>query len=42
VHLSDGTQGQAHGVTETGALLVYTVAGMKQITSSEVSVRPLT
>lgn len=40
VQLSDGTQGQAHGVTETGALLVHTSAGMKEITSSEVSVRP--
>ena len=38
--LSDGLQGQAHGVTETGALLVHTSAGMKEITSSEVSVRP--
>ena len=40
VLLSDGTQGQAHGVTESGALLVHTSAGMKEITSSEVSVRP--
>ncbi len=40
VQLSDGTNGQAHGVTETGALLVHTSAGMKEITSSEVSVRP--
>ena len=40
VVLSDGTNGQAHGVTETGALLVHTLAGMKEITSSEVSVRP--
>lgn len=40
VQLSDGTQGEAHGVTETGALLVHTSAGMKEITSSEVSVRP--
>ena len=40
VQLSDGTQGQAHGVTESGALLVHTSAGMKEITSSEVSVRP--
>jgi len=40
VALSDGTNGQAHGVTETGALLVHTLAGMKEITSSEVSVRP--
>ena len=40
VALSDGTLGQAHGVTQTGALLVHTSAGMKEITSSEVSVRP--
>ncbi|MBC7649367.1 MAG: biotin--[acetyl-CoA-carboxylase] ligase [Vitreoscilla sp.] len=40
VLLSDGTQGQAHGVTESGALLVHTSAGMNEITSSEVSVRP--
>ena len=41
VQLSDGTAGVAHGVGETGALLVHTAAGMKEITSSEVSVRPL-
>ena len=49
VQLSDGinrqvqsqVQGQAHGVTETGALLVHTSAGMKEITSSEVTVRPV-
>ncbi len=41
VDLSDGTQGTAHGVSENGALLVHTAAGMKSITSSEVSVRPL-
>ena len=40
VQLSDGTQGTAHGVTESGALLVHTSSGMKEITSSEVSVRP--
>ena len=40
VQLSDATQGQAHGVTETGALLVYTLSGMKEITSAEISVRP--
>ncbi|MEO6971874.1 MAG: biotin--[acetyl-CoA-carboxylase] ligase [Rhodoferax sp.] len=34
-------RGSAHGVTRTGALLVHTAAGMKQITSSEVSVRPV-
>ena len=41
VQLSDGTQGTAHGVGENGALLVHTAAGMQEITSSEVSVRPL-
>ena len=41
VQLSDGTQGQAVGVSETGALLVHTSAGMKNITSSEVTVRPV-
>lgn len=40
VVLSDGTQGTAHGTTETGALLVHTAAGMVPISSSEVSVRP--
>lgn len=40
VTLSDGSSGTAHGVGETGALLVHTALGMKQITSSEVSVRP--
>ena len=44
VHLLDGKnvmQGTAHGVGEDGALLVHTSDGMKEITSSEVSVRPL-
>ncbi|RYX93067.1 MAG: biotin--[acetyl-CoA-carboxylase] ligase [Comamonadaceae bacterium] len=41
VKLSDGTTGSAHGVGEDGALLVHTEGGMKQITSSEVSVRPM-
>lgn len=45
VSVSDGqggeTRGSAHGVSETGALLVHTKAGMQPITSSEVSVRPL-
>jgi BirA family biotin operon repressor/biotin-[acetyl-CoA-carboxylase] ligase len=40
VTLSDGTAGTACGTTERGALLVHTDAGMKTITSSEVSVRP--
>ncbi len=40
VVLSDGTEGGAAGVDGTGALLVHTPAGMKAITSSEVSVRP--
>jgi BirA family biotin operon repressor/biotin-[acetyl-CoA-carboxylase] ligase len=41
VLLSDGLVGAAHGVSEKGALLVHTSAGMKEITSSEVSVRPV-
>jgi BirA family biotin operon repressor/biotin-[acetyl-CoA-carboxylase] ligase len=41
VQLSDGTTGTAHGAAENGALLVHTAAGMKEITSSEVSVRPV-
>ncbi len=41
VQLSDGRQGSAHGVTENGALLVHTAAGMTEINSSEVSVRPV-
>ncbi len=44
VSVSDGaggvTQGTASGVGPDGALLVHTAHGMKQITSSEVSVRP--
>ena len=40
VALSDGTQGTAHGVSERGALRVYTASGMQDITSAEVSVRP--
>ncbi|MDQ1259624.1 MAG: BirA family transcriptional regulator, partial [Pseudomonadota bacterium] len=40
VQLSDGTQGQAHGVGEDGALLVHTARGMQAITSAEISVRP--
>jgi BirA family biotin operon repressor/biotin-[acetyl-CoA-carboxylase] ligase len=40
VALSDGTSGTAHGVSESGALLVHTALGMHAITSSEVSVRP--
>ena len=38
--LSDGTQGAARGVGDDGALLVHTASGMKQVTSSEISVRP--
>lgn len=40
VVLSDGTVGSAAGVDAAGALLVHTAAGMKHITSAEVSVRP--
>ncbi len=44
VQLVDGQQridGTAHGVGDNGALRVLTADGMKEITSSEVSVRPL-
>jgi BirA family biotin operon repressor/biotin-[acetyl-CoA-carboxylase] ligase len=41
VQLSDGLQGTAHGVTERGGLLVQTPGGMTEVTSSEVSVRPM-
>ena len=41
VQLSDGTQGTAHGVAGNGALRVHTAGGMVDVTSSEVSVRPL-
>lgn len=40
VVLSDGTQGTAQGIDAGGGLLVHTSAGMRTITSSEVSVRP--
>jgi BirA family transcriptional regulator, biotin operon repressor / biotin---[acetyl-CoA-carboxylase] ligase len=41
VQLSDGSQGTAYGVGESGGLRVQTAAGMQEITSAEVSVRPL-
>jgi BirA family transcriptional regulator, biotin operon repressor / biotin---[acetyl-CoA-carboxylase] ligase len=41
VQLSDGSHGTAHGVGENGGLRVQTATGMLEITSSEVSVRPL-
>jgi BirA family biotin operon repressor/biotin-[acetyl-CoA-carboxylase] ligase len=40
VTLSDGTAGTAHGVSDAGALLVHTAAGLQAVASSEVSVRP--
>ena len=40
VDLSDGQNGWARGVDETGALLVHTSGGLQKITSSQVSVRP--
>lgn len=40
VRLSDGTEGDARGVSGTGALLVHTAAGPVAVTSAEVSVRP--
>lgn len=41
VMLPDGTQGTAHGVSESGALLVQTAAGMQTVTDAQVSVLPL-
>ena len=41
VALSDGTQGTALGVSETGALRVATASGVVDVTSAEVSVRPV-
>lgn len=41
VTLSDGLSGEALGVDGVGALLVQTGQGLKKVTSSEVSVRPL-
>jgi BirA family biotin operon repressor/biotin-[acetyl-CoA-carboxylase] ligase len=40
VRLSDGSLGTACGVDSEGALQVLTGQGMRQVTSSEVSVRP--
>lgn len=40
VVLSDGTQGTAHGVSDSGALLVHTARGMQSVTSAEISVQP--
>lgn len=40
VTLSDGRTGTAHGVDDSGALLVLTPQGMEAVTSSEISVRP--
>ena len=40
VVLSDGLTGRALGVSAQGALKVRTDAGVREITSSEVSVRP--
>ena len=41
VALSDGLRGRALGLSDQGALLVRTEAGTREITSSEVSVRPV-
>lgn len=41
VRLSDGTEGQALGVGPSGALRVQTSSGLREIISSEVSVRPV-
>jgi BirA family biotin operon repressor/biotin-[acetyl-CoA-carboxylase] ligase len=42
ITFGDDQRGTALGVDETGALLVHTAAGMKRVTSSEISVRPST
>ena len=41
VQLTDGTQGTAYGVADNGALRVHTAGGMVEVTSAEVSVRPV-
>ena len=41
ISLSNGLQGRAGGVDETGALLVHTAKGLQRVTTSEVSVRPV-
>ena len=41
VQLSSGIRGTAHGVGENGALRVLTASGMVEVTSAEVSVRPV-
>jgi len=41
VQLSDGTQGTARGVGQGGALRVQTASGPVEVTSAEVSVRPV-
>ncbi|MDO5693565.1 MAG: biotin--[acetyl-CoA-carboxylase] ligase [Pseudomonadota bacterium] len=40
VRLSDGTEGQAQGVGPGGELRVHTPAGLREVHSAEVSVRP--
>jgi BirA family biotin operon repressor/biotin-[acetyl-CoA-carboxylase] ligase len=40
VTLSDGSHGRADGVDATGALRVQTGAGLRVVSSTEVSVRP--
>lgn len=41
VTLSDGSSGTARGVDASGGLLVHTEAGLRVVTSAEVSVRPV-
>jgi BirA family transcriptional regulator, biotin operon repressor / biotin---[acetyl-CoA-carboxylase] ligase len=40
VHTSDGQHGQAQGVSARGALRLLTQAGLTEVQSAEVSVRP--
>ena len=41
VQLSDGTRGTAHGVGDKGALQLLAAGGMVEVSSAEVSVRPV-
>jgi BirA family biotin operon repressor/biotin-[acetyl-CoA-carboxylase] ligase len=40
VHTSDGQEGLALGVSQSGALLLQTDTGLQEIHSAEISVRP--
>ena len=40
VNLSNGTSGEACGVSDDGTLLIKTSTGLQTVTSSDISVRP--